>query len=554
MSADNGQERINTPEGLTSGISIKEILLKHLHYWWLFLIVGILCVGIAWLYLRYTAPQYSVTATLLIRNDNMNRGGSGNGEDMFADIALFQSNTNKQNEIEILRSRTMMERVVKELGLQDIYYAVGNVKKPNIYNESPFEVEVLKVPSEYPNFTFNLHYKTEKSFTINEEPKEYFFGQIINLPFAQFKIHQRESVYSSLVYKDYIFQHLDVQVAAESFLKGLEVVPANDLSNVLRLTYVTDNPRLGADIVNQLTQEYSEAGIQDKNEINRKIIAFIDDRLDLVETQLDSVELNLQSFKTNKQVIDLEKQSEFYFGNMTDLDQNIRAQEIQLQVVRLLNNYLENPANKNSLVPSTLGLQDPTLQEQVGRYNQLLATRQRLVETGVTAQNPLMVSAESEIETARNNMVVNLNNIERALNNTLQSLSRKRASVEGEISSIPAKERESREKARQQEIKQNLYLYLLQKKEESEIAQASTIANSRVIDNALPKLDQVSPVPLRIYGIGLIAALVLPIIFIYLIDLFNDKVTRRSDITRITNAPIVAEIGHNDSHNILLFT
>lgn len=555
MTPEHNNQRINTPEGFSTGVSLKEILMKYLQFWWLFLLVAALCLTIAWLYLRYTTPQYSVSATLLIRNDNMNRGrGGGAGEDMFADIALFQSNTNKQNEIEILRSRTMMERVVRELGLQNMYYAVGNVKKPNIYRESPFQVEILKYYKQDPNFSFDLHYITDNSFKIDEDPKELLFGQTINLSYAQIRVHKRESVYSDLVYKDYIFRHMDEKTAAETFLKGLEVAPANDLSNVLRLTYVTDNPRLGADIVNQLTAEYSEAGIQDKNEINRRIIAFIDDRLDLVETQLDSVESNLQSFKTNRQVIDLEKQSEFYFGNMTDLEQNIRNQEIQLQVVRLLSDYLENPNNRNSLVPSTLGLSDPTLLAQVGRYNELVSNRQRLIETGVTAQNPLLISAEAEVEAARQNMIVNLNNIQGALNNTITSLSRRRAAVQGQISSIPSKERETREKARQQEIKQNLYLYLLQKREESEIAQASTIANSRVIDNALPKLDQVSPIPIRVYGIGLVAGLVLPVIFIYLIDLLNDKVTRRSDITRVTNAPIIAEIGHNEGDNILLFT
>jgi len=150
-------------------------------------------------------------------------------------------------------------------------------------------------------------------------------------------------------------------------------------------------------------------------------------------------------------------------------------------------------------------------------------------------------------------MIQNLRNIKQVYRNTISALKVQSGAIKKDISSIPERERQSREKARQQEIKQNLYLYLMQKREESEIAQASTIPNSRIIDKAIPVFRKISPIPLRIYGIALLAGLIIPIAIVYIIDLLNDKVTTKSDITRVTAAPILGEIGHSEEDKVLLF-
>ena len=300
-------------------------------------------------------------------------------------------------------------------------------------------------------------------------------------------------------------------------------------------------------------KQYNEAGIEDKNEMNRKILTFINDRLYLVENQLDSVEGNLQRFRTSRDIINMPVQSELYFSNLNQLTENIRQQEIQLRVAALLEDYISKPENKLALVPSTLGLTDQTLIELVAAYNKLVRDRLAEIQTGATINNPIVKNVEQNIEEARVKMLQNLTNIKQVYVNNIRALNEQNNSLKKQITSIPEKEAQATEKARQQEIKRNLYLFLMQKREESEIAQASTIASSRILDIALPNLNLVSPIPSRIYSIALLIGFILPVLIIYLRDLMNDKVITRGEIIKGTNAPLLGEVGHSENEKVLLF-
>lgn len=545
-SLNDGQETVN--------FNLKEVLMKYLHYWWLFVLVVAVALTAAWIYLRYTPPLYSVSSTLLIRADN-NKGGGAGGQDMlFSDLALFQNNTNKQNEILILSSRTMMERVVRSLGLQQQYAVVGNVKITDLYPNQPFELQILSLADSSRSFSLDLHFDSDwQHFRIGEEKQARPVGQIWESSLGRFQILPRRSGYTDLSFRDFRVNWMPLMQAARYYGGGLEVKPANDQANVLSLSYVYENPLLSSDILNELMVQYNAAAIEDKNETNRKILAFINDRLGLVEGQLDSVELNFEKFRTRRQVIDLSAQSQLYFGSATQLNESLRQQELQLQVVGLLEQYLNQPANRLSLVPSTLGLTDPTLQQLTTAYNQLVTERMTELQTGATVENPVVRNLEKNIDEARIKMLDNLANIKKVYQGMIRALEKQRADVRQDISSIPEKQRQSQERAREQEIKQNLYLYLMQKREESEIAQASTIANSRIIDRALPVFNQVEPVPMRMYGIALLAGLLIPVLIIYIRELLNDKVITRSDITRATAAPVLGEISHSPVEKVLLF-
>jgi capsular exopolysaccharide synthesis family protein len=554
MENENGYPYLSNKQEDASGINPKEFLLKYLHYSWLFAICILLSMMGAWLYLRYTKPIYSVSSTLLIRNDNERGGGGMNSQDMFSDIGLFQSTTNKQNEMLILGSRTMMERVVKDLGLQKKYAVIANVKTTDIYPDYPFELAVSHLRDSTKPFSLHIKVSNDWStFRIGESKEDYAVGQEIVLPQATFRLVAHPSSYRDLEYREFILQWLPLLDAANYYTRSLIVNPANDLSNVLSLSYVHENPILAAGILNELMNQYNEAAIEDKNEMNRKILTFINDRLFLVANQLDSVEGNLQRFRTSRDIIDLPVQSEMYFSNINQLNENVRQQEVQLQIVGLLEQYISQPENRLSLVPSTLGLTDPTLIELVAGYNKLVRDRLAEIQTGATLNNPIVKNLEASIEEARLKMLQNLSNIKKVYVNNIRMLDEQSGSLKKQINSIPEKERQGTEKARQQEIKKNLYLFLMQKREESEIAQASTIANSRILDVALPIFNLVSPIPSRVYSIAILIGFLLPIFIIYLRDLLNDKVITRGEIIKGTNAPLLGEVGHSEDEKVLLF-
>ena len=554
MENENGYPYLNNKPDDQSGINPKEFLLKYLQYSWLFAICILLSLIGAWLYLRYTKPLYSVSSTLLIRNDNERGGGGISSQDMFSDIGLFQSTTNKQNEMLILGSRTMMERVVKNLGLQKKYSVIANVKTTDIYPDYPLELIINHLRDSSKPFSLHVHVSQDwTTYRIGEGKEEYAVGQDVKLPHASFRLVPHESSYRELEYREFVMQWLPLMDAANYYTRRLVVNPANDLSNVLSLSYVHENPILASGILNELMKQYNQAAIEDKNEMNRKILTFINDRLYLVENQLDSVEGNLQRFRTSRDVINLPVQSEMYFSNINQLTENVREQEVQLQVVGLLEQYISQPENRLTLVPSTLGLTDPTLIELVSAYNKLVRDRLAEIQTGATLNNPIVKNIEQNIEGARVKMLQNLANIKKVYENNIRNLNEQNGSLKKQITSIPEKERLGTEKARQQEIKRNLYLFLMQKREESEIAQASTIASSRILDVALPHFNLISPIPSRVYSIAVLIGFLLPILIIYLRDLLNDKVITRGEIVKGTNAPLLGEVGHSENEKVLLF-
>lgn len=548
------QSRNNKDQSEAGAFNVKEFLMKYVYYLWLFALILGVSFFCAWLYLRYTKPIYSVSATLLIRNENNTRGGgSGNAGDMFADIALFQSNTNKQNEIQILSSRSMMERVVRALGINYTYYVKGNVKTTNIYKDNPVELEIVSLVDSTRPVSFAIQFTGKNTFRIGEETTERYIGNEFKTSNGVFKLVPRPSSFGNLATQQvYLINWMPIIDAAKSYAGGLVVKPANDLSTVLSIQYTTDKPELGADIVNKLLVEYGLAAIEDKNEINKKILAFMSDRLKLVEDQLAGVEKNIQQLKISNNIIDLKSQSEMYFGNISTLNSQVVQQEIQLGVVELLEEYINQPKNRFTLVPTTLGITEPTLLELVANYNKLVAQRASELQTGATVNNPIVKSLETEIEEARLKIYQTLLNIKKAYRNALNTLKEEGNSIKREIASIPEKEFRGLEHARQQEIKQNLYLYLLQKKEESEIAQAAVISNSRILDKALPVYNRVSPISSNIYSMALLVGLLLPVLIIFILELMNDKVITRADITKVTDAPILGELGHSSQEKVLL--
>lgn len=532
------------------GINFKEILYKYLSYSWLFILVLGVCSTAAWLYIRYNVPQYKVSATLLLK-DNDPRTRSQSGE-LFADLLMAQGTLNKINEIEVLKSRSLMMRVIKVLGLQTDCRVLANVKTTNTYGSSPFELQVLQLQDSTTPLSFII--KTSKDgFTIKSGKRKIEYDQIFETNEGTFRLLKKASNYHNTTYDEYQVSWFPEVIAAAIYAGNLQVRPADERANVLSLTYITENPKLGADILNQLMEEYNNSNIDDKNLINKKALAFIDDRLAIVEKQLDSVENNLQLYKRSNHVIDLATQSSFYFDNLKTSIDNADQLEIQLSLIDILVEYLQDSKNNLQKVPSTLGLNDPTLLELTGGYNKLILERELQLQTGATESSIVIRNTNATIEETRLKLLENLRSFKRALTNTASSLQSKVNSFRSEINRIPEKERESRERTRQQQIKQNLYLYLLQKKEESALSQASTIASSKVVDNALDMAEQVSPKILNIYSIALLVGILLPLGIVFVVDLLNDKITVRSDIEKNTTAPIIAEIGHNRDDDTLVF-
>ena len=529
-------------------ITVKDFVLRYIRYLPLFIISLMITLLLSYLYIRYATPFYNVKATLLIKSNDNNPGG---GDDVFNSMFMFKGKDDVGNEIEILKSLTLAKRTALSLGLQVRYYSIGNIKTSLLYSAHPFNLEVLKVTDSVNSVAFKVKLLDKDRFTLNEKEQVYAFNQNIQLPEGLFRFVKTDSVFSRLNYKDYQVSWDPLEVAGQRLLSELAVAQIKDRSNILILSMQTIQPEMGAAILNRLMEEYQNSSVEDKNQIASRTIRFINDRLSILTNELGDVEKNLQQFKEKNQVINLGAQSELYLNNASDIDKQLTEKEVKIGIIRYLKEYIEDNKNNYTLVPSSLGLDEPTLMQLVREYNELQLRRDGQLKT-TTLNNPSIKLIDSQLEKVRLNMLENLHNLELTSIMVRDNLKQKTAQFKQSTNAIPLKEKELLEISRQQGIKQSLYLYLLQKREETAITLASTISNSQVVDPAITSKYPITPNRINIRVLALFLGLLIPLVFIYLRELLNDKVNTRNDIHKITDMPMIGEIGHSEKSETLV--
>ncbi len=531
-------------------VTLKDFILKYLKYLPLFIVSVGLALLCAYIYLRYAPPLYNATATLLIKSEK-NPYGASNEE--FESIFLYKGGNDVDNEIEILKSRNLALRVAKVLELNKLYYAVGNVKTSLAYLDPPFRIDVIKLYDTTSTMSLDIKLINGNQFTIGESKQVQLTNQVFNTPEGKFRIIKNDTLFTQLKNKEYLVTVSSFEEAANFILRGLKVDPIKDRSSVLLLSYQGIQPDLGKDILNHLMDEYKQASIEDKNQIAIQTSNFINKRLTIIEHELGDVEKNLQDFKQKNQVINPAAQSELALNNQADLQKDLVQREIQLNIIKYLQDYVNDNSNQYSIVPSSLGIEDPVFGQIVKSYNELQLRREAELKT-TTVKNPVVVSLGAQLDKLRADMRENLRNLFLSTKKIRDQEQKRIAAFQSNLNNIPVQEKNLLDITRQQGIKQSLYLYLLQKREETAISLASTISNSQVVDVATGSKIPIKPDPEGIKIVAIFIGLLIPVIIIYIRELFNDKLKTRQDISKHTAVPIFGEIAHSDDPNALVMT
>ena len=543
------EELVSIHQERAAAFSPREFLLKNLKYLpWLILSVALFVV-LAYLKLRYSTTIYDVQSKLLIKKESQLGGG-----DKFADMFMMDGSQNLNDEIQILRSTGLSKRIVRELGLQTSYYAHGNVKISILHpKESPIWCEILQIKDSSQSFGFDINFVDETVFNINKETKPVYFGEVIENDYGRFRFIKGAGNVKQ--YVSNIFQIIwrPLEDVAAEIANGFNIAPINDYSNVLLIRFETENPRLGRDVVNQLMKEYNISSVEDKRKTTVYTLDFIDERLDTIKHELGGVEQNLQNFQEKNKVIDLPQQSVISFNEINQVDQTLTTQEVQLRIVDFLSDYLDDKRNSDKAVTTSLGISEPSLQVLIGEYNAAQLRKEILLRT-TTAANPIIKDLEVDLEKLRQQIRENLRNIRKAYVINRDNLLNKSRKAETDIVAVPGKGRRLLEITRQQKILVDLYSFLLQKKLETSISSASTISNSRVLEPATSSLEPVKPVHKSMYILALFLGLGIPVAFVVIKEYLNDKITSRSDVEKLTQAPILGEIGHSDGNETLVVT
>lgn len=366
----------NEPEGL----SIKDLFFKYIRFWPLFILSVAFALFVVYVYLRYTHPTYQSTGAILIKDDK-----TTGGKDRFEELFMNAGAQNIQNEIEMLKSRSLIERVVRQNNFNINYRAVGKIKSPVIYNQGPFLMDVFEINDSTVSFNLNIKIEGENTFRVNNENNSFSYGQLFKNQYGVFRLQKNRGGIRS---GEYIVSWQSVRSAASGLLGNLKVTPKAMGRGLLVLTIKDPHPNRAVDVINHLMVEYQKTSVEEKNEMAGQTLYFIDGRLVLLSHELDDMQRNLLNYQQSRNVIDAESQYARYFSLQGEADKQINEQQLRLNVAGMLEDYLRDKRNLFNLAPSSLGLEDATLNSFIVAYNQLQQERKSMIDGNVPPAHP----------------------------------------------------------------------------------------------------------------------------------------------------------------------
>jgi tyrosine-protein kinase Etk/Wzc len=527
-------------------LSVRDVFYKYVRFFPLFLLSLAFALLVAWVYLRYSTRIYSSAGTMLIKSEK-----PASRDDKLEDILAGNNRSqNIQNEIEILKSKPLMERVVNRLHLQVSYVAIGKITEYNIYKQAPFVMEVFELADSSASFSTKVRILNSQQFRINNE-KTLPFGEVFRNRYGVFRLVRNAGIAPGSEF-NVIWDR--APVVANNLVRSLKVQPQSPGTGILSVSIQTTNGQMSADIVNALMVQYDSMTVEQNNFSTDLMIHFIDERSKILTRELDTLQLKFLEYKQRNNLIDAEVQSTNFFNRLSEADKAINEQQYQLAIADDINRYLDDKKNQYQrvVVPSSLGLEDPTLNELVAGYNKAQLERRALLDANTTPDHPYVKGAEGQIEKLRESIVENLKNIRSVYANAILTLKSRTGLEESELKAMPFKMKELVERERQINTKLTLYNLLQGKREEAAIGRASTISNSKIINLAGPSTVPVKPNKRAIQILAVIIGLGLPALLIFIGEVINDKVSTRFDIERITAAPILGEVGHSYSEKTLI--
>lgn len=536
-------------------VNIQELLFRYLIHWPWFVVSIIICIACAWGYLRLTTPIYNISATVLIKDEK-----KGGGASMSSDLekmglgGFVSSSSNVDNEIEVLRSKSLAREVVNNLGLFVTYMDEDEFPSKELYHTSPVLVslthqEADKLPGRMEiNMILQPTGALGVQITVGE--KEYR-KQFDKLP-AVFPTDEGTIAFFanndtlSAVCPENITKERHITAfinrpfsVLKEYVSSLSIAPTSKTTSVVVISLENTNTRRGRDYINKLLEMYNINANNDKNEVAQKTAEFIDERIGIISKELGSTEQDLENFKRSAGITDLSSEAQIALTGNAEYEKKRVENQTQINLVMDLQRYMKG--NEYEVLPSNIGLQDAASAGAIDRYNQMLVERKRLLRTS-TENNPTIINLDTSIRAMRTNVQATLDATLKGLQITKEDLAREASRYSRRINDAPTQERQFVSIARQQEIKSGLYLMLLQKREENAITLAATANNAKIIDEALADDNPISPKKMLVYLAALVLGVGLPVGVIYLIGLTKFKIEGRADVEKLTSLPVVGDI------------
>ena len=552
MIEEKKEKRGEQPE---EQVNIQEFFFRYLIHWPWFVVSVVICIACAWGYLRLATPVYNISATVLIKDDKKGSGAGMSSElERMGLDGFVSSSNNVDNEIEVLRSKSLAREVVNHLGLFVTYKDEDEFPSRELYRTSPVvvsltpqEADKLMHPMEV-NMTLQPAGAMDIQITIGG--KEYR-KQFTKLP-AVFPTDEGTVAFFvnndtlSSVRPESITQERHITAfinspfsVAKGYTNSLSISPTSKMTSVVVISLKNSNTRRGKDFINKLLEMYNINANNDKNEVAQKTAEFINERIGIISKELGSTEQDLENFKRSAGITDLSSEAQIALTGNAEYEKKRVENQTQINLVMDLQRYMKG--NEYEVLPSNIGLQDAASVGAIDRYNEMLVERKRLLRTS-TENNPTIINLDTSIRAMRSNVQATLDATLKGLQITKEDLAREASRYSRRINDAPTQERQFVSIARQQEIKAGLYLMLLQKREENAITLAATANNAKIIDEALADNNPVSPKKMMVYLAALLLGVGFPVGIIYLIGLTKFKIEGRADVEKLTLLPVIGDI------------
>lgn len=551
--SENYNEKYNKEE--EEGFNIQAILSMFLFHWKWFVASVIVCLAIAFVYLRSATPVYNVTAKIMVKDKK--KGGYTSEMMALEEFGLLGASGGIDNELEVLQSKSLVKDVVVDMKLYTTYVEKGKLSKRDVYRNTPVWVDVEPGTIEDLVYGYSIEMKIDKdsvyhivcnTYDAEQEEKVELEFETATLPYLMDTPNGKLIVSRNVSVPLTPNQTLLISVTpplkmAKRYLANMTFEPTSKMTSVAVISLKEVNRKRGEEFLTRLVEVYNDDANEDKNQIARKTEEFIGERIILVGQDLDNTERQLQGFKEKSGLVNLTIDAQKALEEGATYEKKLVDISTQLRLVEMLHDAVFNPSNSFDVLPATasIGLTDPTLTAAISQYNTQVLERKRLLQTA-SPNNPTVMSLTTVVEGLLENVKTAVSNLQKALTISKRDIEREASRFNSRIGSAPSQERQMVGIERQREIKSELYLMLLQKREENSIALAATADNAKIIDDAVADEFPVSPKRSMIWLVALVMGVGIPFGIIYLLDLLNYKITSRADVDKLTKVPVLGEV------------
>lgn len=527
----------------SSSSILKSFFHKYLPYWPLFSVIFLVFIALAYFYNIYSSKIYETSAKILVKESSQ----SAQTSTLLESLDLFDGVKHVENEIEIIKSIELTSQVVKNLRLYAMIIEENNLQNKSAFISSPVMIEFLNPDSiKKASHIYFEYLESEESIVIGAKKIKLYqwvdigYGKMRFYANPNYRFEKREST------KNLYFNLFHVYEVADDLVNRIDVQSAGKQASVIYLKLQDEVPARSEAILNELIDVYNKAAVQDKNILAANTLQFVNDRLFYVANELDSVEFEMQKYKIRNNIVDISEQGKMFLSSAGRTDELLSSQSVQLSVLEEVQKNVLNGSSSLGIMPSTLGVVDPILSELLNRLFSAEIRYQGL--KGTTAlNNPIMIALKEEIDVLKPKVIANIESQKRSLLSGESTINQDKYRYSSILELIPKKERELLQISRQQSIKNSIYTYLLQKREETALSLAATVADSRLIDRAHTSLAPISPKKKMTFILFGGISIIISFIVVAIKEGFDYSIRDRHEIESLTDLPIVGEIVFDNS-------